>query len=288
MNKEIYVEDPRPNNDSSIGLVPHLNTYADILTHFGSLTIDQSQGWDATPIGEGCWKVVGFHVTIPQVVIAPKVLDLAGNYIPDKLVYWHYTGAPTHLTGNHRPKYFGDRGLSGRTKAEGNGAEFVITKEHWMGPGSPGPDSVWVAAEPGGPQYSDVVHGLGMRGGTNHLIVSPIFRHVIKGTEQDDGPGVIDTNLPITDGGKPIEEPVPDDTGSPITGDVTNYELIVIIDGQEVGRIPIQNFAPVGCYVALTHKTDQTLLGYMPLFPGGTAGGGLAWTAAKPADFTQA
>jgi hypothetical protein len=43
MNKEIYVEDPRPNNDSSIGLVPHLNTYADIITHFGSLTIDQSQ-----------------------------------------------------------------------------------------------------------------------------------------------------------------------------------------------------------------------------------------------------
>ncbi len=252
---EIYVEDPRPDNEGSLAEVPRLRALADIVRHFAPLTIDQSQGWEATPVGEACWKVVGFHVTWPQVVLAPKVLDAAGNYIPDKLVYWRYTGAPSQLGGDHRPKYFGDEGLFARTKHEGNGAEFVITGDHWVGPDKAGPDSVWVAAEPGGPQYSDAVHGLGMRVNTDHLIVSPIFQHVVKpeaGETEEITPVVEEPPAPI-EAETPVERPV-----SPVTP--STYELVVVVGGQEVGRLPLTQAKVGDTYLAI-FREGQELVG---------------------------
>ncbi|MCB0192025.1 MAG: hypothetical protein KDJ65_08785 [Anaerolineae bacterium] len=261
--KHIYIEDIRPDNEGSLAEVPRLRAFMDIVAHFAPLKIDQSQGWDATPVGEACWRVVGFHVTWPQVVLAPKVLDADGNYIPGKRVYWRYTGAPARLGGEHHPKYFGDQGLFAETKHEGNGAEFVINGDHWVAPDSAGPNTVWVAAEPDGPQYSDAVHGLGMRVNTDHLIVSPIFQYMVKREETEaDEPGV------------PDEEGNVDET--PETPTISSdYELIVVVGGQEVGRIPIQNIAPGDSYVAIVQRENESLLGYLPISPNAVSNDGL-------------
>ena len=196
----MYVNDP---NDiprhPDIPEVPILKTFEDVVRHFAPLTIDSSQGWDITPKGQHCWRVVGFHVTVGQTVLSPKVLDENGTYIPDKLVYSSYPGAPSQFEGAGKPNYSGGQGFSARTKHEGNGAHFVVIGSSNVAPDTAGPNMVWVAAEDGGPQYSDAVHGLGMRVNTNHLIVSPIFQDVLK-----DG----DTQPPTNNDDEGISPPI--------------------------------------------------------------------------------
>lgn len=182
MSTNYYVIDPL--NDPRypyLAEVPILQTLDDIIAHFCPITVDETRGWAATPSGQPCWKLVGFHVTVGSIVLSPKVLDQDSNYIKDKWVHWRYPGAPKQLAVGGQPAYFAE-GLSAKTKWEGNGAEFVVSGDHNVAPGHSGPDSIWVAVEPEGPQYSDAVHGLGMRVNTNHLIVSPIFQYVVKGT----------------------------------------------------------------------------------------------------------
>lgn len=228
---EIFVDDPRPDDDSSLGPVPRLQTFSDILEHFAPLEIDRRHGWEATPAGEACWKLVGFHVTIGPVVLAPKVLDQNGVYLPDMLVYSHYPGSPK-LPDGAQPRYF-DHGILAWTKHEGNGAHFVLTADHVTGADG-GPDSVWVSAVPGGPQFSDAVHKLGWHGATNHLIVSPIFRHTVKGT---------------------MVPPEPHD-----------YYVAVVVGGEEIGRISVSQVEAGETYLALFSEGSQ--VGRVSLVPG--------------------
>jgi hypothetical protein len=232
---DIFVDDPRPDDDSSLEAVPRLRTFSDITAHFAPLEIDQRHGWEATPPGEACWKLVGFHVTVGPMIISPKVLDQSGVYLPNMLVYWHYPGSPT-LPDDAQPRYF-NHGLSAKTKYEGNGAHFVITADHVV-EADGGPDSVWVSAVPGGPQFSDAVHKLGWHGATNHLIVSPILRHTVKGA---------------------VEPP-----------DTHDYHLALVVGGEEIGRISISQVEAGETYLAIFGEGSQ--VGRVPMEQGEISG----------------
>jgi hypothetical protein len=228
---DIFVDDPRPDDDGSLVPVPRLQTFSDIREHFAPLEIDRRHGWEATSVGEACWKLVGFHVTIGPVVIAPKVLDQNGVYLPNMLVYSHYPGSPK-LPDDAQPRYF-NHGILARTKFEGNGAHFVLTADHVIGADG-GPDSVWVSAVPGGPQFSDAVHKLGWHGATNHLIVSPIFRNTVKGT---------------------VDPPEPHD-----------YHVAIVVGGEEIGRISVSQAEAGETYLELFSEGSQ--VGRAPLAAG--------------------
>ena len=229
---EFFVEDARPENDSSLAHVPRLQTFSDIVTHFAPLEIDQKYGWEATPAGQACWKVVGFQVTVGEAILRPKVLDQGGQYVPDKLIHWRYPGAPPQLAAGGRPSYFAE-GFSVKTKQERIGAEFVLNEDHKVEPGKGGPDSIWVASEANGPEFSDAVHKLGVRL-THNLVVSPIFQYVVKAGGQ--------------------EEPTPE---------THRYHLAVIVGGVEVGRIPLNQAETSETHLALFH--DDTEVGRIPL-----------------------
>jgi hypothetical protein len=229
---EFFVEDARPSNDPSLAHVPRLQTFSDIVTHFAPLEIDQKYGWEATPAGQACWKVVGFHVTVGEAILRPRVLDQDGQYVPDKLIHWRYPGAPPQLAAGGRPSYFAE-GFSVKTKQERIGAEFVLNEDHKVEPGKGGPDSIWVASEANGPEFSDAVHKLGVRL-THNLVVSPIFQYVVKAGGQ--------------------EEPTPE---------TPRYHLAVIVGGVEVGRIPLSQAETSETHLALFH--DDTEVGRIPL-----------------------
>lgn len=227
---EYYVKDPvtdlrRP----WLEKVPQLHMFEDIIQHFASISVDQTHGWDATPPGEACWKVDGFYVSVGIVEIRPFVLDQDSNYIPNKKVNWYYPGIPQKETFD--PPYF-DKGEAGNTKASPDldGAHFMVSRDHYVGPPNPGPDTVWVAAEEGWPRFSDAVKGLGMRSETDHLIVNPIFKYAVK-------PAAGETEA------KPVAIKEPDKNPTvkiekPKTGDATQGKyLSIVVEGQEIGRI---------------------------------------------------
>lgn len=191
-------------------------------------------GCDVTPAGQSCWQLVGFHVKVGPNVIMAIVRDRNGNYLAGKWVNWYYPGISNQLRYDGKPAYF-TSGISVETKNEDNeGVHFTISGDHNVAPDTAGPDSIWVAAEPGGPQFSDAVHGLGMRVNTNHLIVSPIFQEVVKTTSSSPPPPPV-INDPIT---TPQPTPSPAATGS-------NY-VSVVIAGQEIGRIELpDNITPL-------------------------------------------
>lgn len=226
MNDCFVIDPDTPVRAPDLGEVPLLKNWDDIVKYFAPLTIDRSRGWDVTPVGEHCWKLVGFYVTVGTVLLRPIVRDENGAYIRGKWVNWYYPGAPNQLR-NGNPAYF-NAGFSVETKhEEGQGAQLTVTGDHNLAPDHAGPDSVWVAAEPGGPQYSDAVHGLGMRVNTNHLIVNPIFQDVIKTSDKPPPPPPP----------QPDEDQTEDQVDEP-TGPTQNNYFSVVVDGQEIGRIP--------------------------------------------------
>lgn len=220
MRQEIFVNDPRPEGDESFRAIPkRLQSFNDIVEHFAPLTIDLTHGWAAAAVGETYWKLAGFHVTIGNTVINVKLLDQQQNPIVGKLVNWHFPNVPGQAAS---PPFF-DKAISGKT--EPKGIEFTISGDHWAWPrhlehpdlppdapgnrwieAHPGPDSIWVAAEPGWPRFSDAVHGLGMRGGTNHLAINPIFQPAVKEGVVVASRGALEQAL--IDAGKPHITPV--------------------------------------------------------------------------------
>jgi hypothetical protein len=232
---EYFVEDTRPANDPSLAHIPRLQTFTDIVTHFAPLEIDQRHGWQATPAGKACWKVVGFHVAAGEAVLRPKILDQNRQYLPGKLLHWHYPGAPAQLAYGGLPPYF-NAGFSGKTKQEAIGVELVLNENHKVQPGQGGPDSIWVATGGTGPEFSDAVHKLGVRLPHN-LVVSPIFQDTVKS-------------------GAPPEPPSP----PPQTHE---YYLAVVVGGVEVGRIPLSQAQTSQTHLTLYHGDVE--VGRIPL-----------------------
>ncbi len=245
---EFFIDDSRPGNHPSLADVPRLQTFRDIITRVTPLEVDQRYGWEATPTGQACWRVVGFRVTVGDAVLRPKLIDLEGQYLPDRLVHWRYPGAPPQLAGGGQPPYFNE-GFSARTKQELIGAEFVLNQDHRMTPAEGGPDSVWVATEPPGPEFSDAVHKLGVRL-THNLVVSPIFQIAVK------------EGLPKEPEPEPQPKPEPEPTPEP-PPQTSPYHLAVVVKGVEVGRIPVRQTDTSETHLALFF--DDTEVGRIPL-----------------------
>jgi hypothetical protein len=239
----MFVQDPlneprRPD----LNEVPILTTFEDIVKHFATITIDRSRGWDITPVGKACWKLVGFKVTVGINEIMPIVRKQDQTYLPDKEVNWHFPGVPDSVSHELRPPYFA-RGLSARTKGhpDNNGAHFTVTGDHNVAPGHAGPDSVWVATEPGWPELSDAVHGLGMRVNTNHLIVSPIFQFAVKGEDEPGGGGPppvsVGAYLEVVVNDQALGRVSLSPAGPDTVPEAGEHTLAIVVGGQEVGRI---------------------------------------------------
>ena len=242
--RDLYVQDlPTDIRQPYLGEVPIMQSFEDIQKYYAPIRIDCSQGWDVTPAGEACWRLVGFHVTVGIVVTTVKVLDKNGQYIRKKWVNFHHPGAPANLAGDGPHLYF-ETGLSPETKWEGNGAQQALYGSN-VAPDQAGSFSVWVNIDPGQigpshewitgggsdnapkyPRYSDAVHGIGLRVNTNHLIVNPIFQWVVK---------------PLDGQTEPDEET---DTGEGVETDPDSGEstpaldyLSIVVAGQEIGRV---------------------------------------------------
>ncbi len=246
---DLYVIDtPSDPRNPELGEVPILHTFEDIIKHFAPIQVDCSQGWDITPPGQACWKVVGFHVTVGDIVIKALVNDREGRYIRKKLVNFRYPTAPAQLAGGGPHLYF-KNGFSIETKWEGNGAQHG-TQGSDVAPGKPGVFSVWVNIDPGqinadhewvmggqdGPKYSDAVHGLGWRGKTNHLIVNPIFQDVVKTESPPPQPPTPSPDPPPSAPPPSDDVPDEDEPDVPVPETNNNY-LSIVVDGQELGRI---------------------------------------------------
>jgi hypothetical protein len=237
---EYLIEDTRPEKDPSLADVPRLKTFKDVITYFGPVEVDQKYGWNVTPAGRACWKLMGFQVTANEPILRPKLFDQQEQYVADKLIHWRYPGAPLQLAAGGQPPYFKE-GFSGRTKPDKSGAEFVLNNDHKIEPGKGGPDSIWVAAAENGPEFSDAVHKLGVRL-LHNVVVSPIFQFSVKGGPQEEPPPPVETH---------------------------DYHLAVVVGGVEVGRIPIIQATTSQTHLALLHQ--DTEVGRIPLAQGQTA-----------------
>lgn len=179
MVNDLKVTDKRPHGHASEAIVPRIMSY-DVLRRYFGVTVDASKGWDATPIGGSCWRVVGFVVEAGVPVFAPKVMDSNQRALPQILVFRHWRDAPT-LDVRPNPFYFGNA-VTMWTKETGAAESPFGHGSRIAGNGSPGPDSFWVAASPAGqgPQYSDCVHGMGWVSGTQYCVANPVFQEMVK------------------------------------------------------------------------------------------------------------
>jgi hypothetical protein len=234
MAEDIFVQDLRANNDASLGPVPRIETYEELVSIF-HLTVDRSLGWDITPAGELCYKLVGFYLRTGVASYITKVRSASGSPLPNILVFRNWPGAGQFSTPA-RPPYF-PNGVGGFTNAEGDAGSPYGGDSAFGDNG--GPDNIWPAIDPPGlpVQYADCAKKLGWHGATDHLTPNPIFQIVRK-------PGV--TPPPTPGGEKRIVIVNPDGTafGSLTLSDgigPSGIKKLVVMDGiTPVGFAAIQ------------------------------------------------
>lgn len=189
----IYVNDLRDNNDASLSVIPRLKAWEGVQSYFGVSRLEMF-GWEVTPNGQKCWRLVGVHIRTGAAAYIPCVLDERGY------TYWHkptetgalvvrtWPGCPEIKTSDPiRPDYntvldgyAEHHAVAGFTNENG---DIGFPYEHGsIGGPDGGPDVIWVHAVPTGyePQYSDCITGLGWIGGTDHLTVNPVFKLMTK------------------------------------------------------------------------------------------------------------
>lgn len=183
MADEIFVNDVRTNEDASLNIVPRISSYEELQQYFG-VEVERQFGWDVTPQGQACWKIVGFEVRTGVAAYIPQIKKEDGSPYPEILTirWWpdvdkYDQTVKPHYRLAENPKWDG-----GFTDA--NGTIGMAYGGGSIGGPDGGPDVIWVSASPPGqqPQYSDAVSGLGWIGGTDHLNPNPIFQYTVKGS----------------------------------------------------------------------------------------------------------
>jgi hypothetical protein len=212
------VFDVRADDDPSLHVVPRIASFEEMLQTF-PITVYSIYGWDAAPAGRLVWKVVGFEIRTGVAAYIPQFKrGNAGVNLVRVARSW--PGAPPAEGGEVlHPDYPGkllnlgyetNHGVAGWTNVEGT-VGFGYSHGSMVNVGQTGPDMIWpLIPATDEPRYSDCVVGLGWITGTNHLNINPIWELV---TKPQDGP------QPPTPGG---------------------YELRVIIGGEFIGVIPIE------------------------------------------------
>jgi hypothetical protein len=233
MTEEFYVNDIRHEGDPSFNLIPHIETFAELKQHFG-MEIDRKFGWDLTPVGKACWKLVGFEVRTGSSEYIVKVMDHEGRPRPNILVIRWWPDVDKH-NEPIKPQYFGPWWDGGFTNGNGNlGCPFG--GGNVTGP-TGGVDAIWVSASPPGiePQFSDCVYELGWIGGTHYLNAAPHFQYVVKTTDVPttgdahlvvlNESGVVQYNYPLYAG-------APGSVGQPAVGVMVNGQIVYYMVGK--------------------------------------------------------
>ncbi len=213
---EIFVDDVRAADDSSLDLVQRIENFEQLQTVFG-LEVDLSLGEELAQNGEHYWRLIGFEVRTGIASYLPQVQEADGTPSALILVWRRWPDAETQPEGVISPAYFGNQGDGGFTDGSGvRGSPYgggSVT-----GPDG-GPDSLWCNddTKPGGARVgSDLATKLGWIGGTDHLTANPIFRDVIKG-DSDNG-----------------EPPISGDLIELKIGGITVYKALLTITAHEI------------------------------------------------------
>lgn len=201
---EFFVNDQRPDDDGTLQYYPRITSYEQ-LQQYIPIKVTRQYGWDATPAGQMCWKIIGFNVRTAAPIFFPRVLGQNGApyYNPatntTALVYHTWAGcddfpSPEPLRPDYNPVLAGltDSGfavhhaLYNWSKREEGDADFAFGLGMQYGPGMKGAGAVWVSAFPAhidptvGPQYSDCAYNMGWVGGTNYFTAAPVFQMLKK------------------------------------------------------------------------------------------------------------
>ena len=154
-------------------------------------SLGRQTGWEYTPNGSACFKLVGVYWRQGVAAFIPHVLQASGDRYPSILLARHFPGVNQFNINNPdqdlRP-YYGDG--SGGYTAGFTGPEGDLGMAY--GPGNVmgvngGVDVIWPVASPPPqePQYCDALSRLGWVGGTDHLNPNPVFQVVYKGDAPD-------------------------------------------------------------------------------------------------------
>jgi hypothetical protein len=246
LNDEIRVYDDRNAQQLQASPDPfkiRINTFNQLQQLF-KVQVWRDQGWEATPPGETCFKIVSFRVRFSDAEYPVKVYDWVGQPYPEVVVFSWNPAASTFDRNNIpiKPYYGGDRRQIGDGVFVYDGAKYEAGKTNAegvhgvpFGPGSVmnpagGIDRIWISASPPGQgaQYSDCAAGLSWVGGTKYLVCYPEFQEIQKpfGPDPDPDPD-------------PEPDPGPDPTPTPAGDIVLTVGDAVVYRGALVTEVKV-------------------------------------------------
>jgi hypothetical protein len=231
----VDIYDWRQDGDGSFGVLPRNPSFEQVydLFHIG---VDTSKGADRATAGELYWQLKAFYLREGPATLMPIVWDQNRQGMASIVVFNHWPGAP-QFPEPVKPDYH-SAGVGGFTGSSGD-IGWGLGDGSYIQDGQPGPHSIWCSANPGNepPQWSDMATGIGMLGGTNHLMPHPIFELTRKGGTAPP-PAEGDYKLAIVIGGQ-VQGWLTFDTGQ--SGD----DYLALYGGQtEIGRLfwePVQS-----------------------------------------------
>jgi hypothetical protein len=202
---DVFVNDVRSDDDSSLEAHPRIETFEELQDLFG-LNVDTSKGSDRAVNGQRYWKLVGFEVRTGPSTYIPQVKMANGSPAAKIVVFRHWPTAVSFPPGID-PDYF-PNGVGGQTDANGV-IGFGYESESVTGPDG-GNDYIWVSSDPpSGTRFgSDMASKLGWIGGTVHLTANPIFQDTLKGDDSVEPPPIIpgDNTIQLIIGGQTVYE----------------------------------------------------------------------------------
>lgn len=173
MADELFVNDQRLDDDSSLQLISRLTDYADLQAVF-HVTVDRSLGWDAAPSGAPVFKLVGFSVRGGPAFFN-KVSKEDGAPFEGVLINAWYPNHDVEQNWQPIPRYEAPA-FGGFTNGEGVWGLAIgglLTDVD-----SGGPAVLWPNADPD--KYADAVRGIGWYPGTDHVAAHPEWQYVHK------------------------------------------------------------------------------------------------------------
>lgn len=132
-----------------------------LVENFGAIAIERAEVTEGVTQVYRAVKLQDAEGPAVQVV---NVVDQDGIPIGDLRVVRHWPDAPPLPAWPPPTSRWQDQGVFGATNEEGNIGYGMGHGDYYFAPDG-GASAVWVASEAG---PSDLIHGLGMLGGTNH------------------------------------------------------------------------------------------------------------------------
>jgi hypothetical protein len=141
-----------------------------LVATFGEVGLDRAESAEGHI---GVYRIVRLEAATGPSVLTARVIDQNDSPLTGIQVARHWPDAPELPYVPAPASLWHLRGILGTTGAQGE-VGFVTGVGDDYSPPDSGASSIWVA-DPGGP--SDLVRGLGMLAGTQHLHLNIVFQH---------------------------------------------------------------------------------------------------------------